>query len=72
MLNYELIDKEHETFIIIIFNYSGIGFGWKKFCSSKTKEVAISDSYAKGFEERWLTEEEKEAIGGGYFWIISW
>jgi len=40
--------------------------------NSKTKEIAISDSYGKGFEERWLTEEEAEAIGAGYFWIISW
>ncbi len=40
--------------------------------NTKTKEVAISDSYGKGFEERWITEEEAEAIGGGYFWIISW
>ena len=40
--------------------------------NNKTKEVAISDSYGKGFEERWITEEEAEAIGSGYFWIISW
>ena len=40
--------------------------------NDKTKEIAISDSYGERFKERWITEEEAEAIGDGYFWIISW
>ena len=58
--------------LLLFLIIPGLVLGGKSSAGSKTKEVAISDSYEKGFEERWLTEEKKEAIGGGYFWIISW
>jgi len=40
--------------------------------NEKTGELAISDSWGKEFEERWITEEEAAAISQGEFTIINW
>jgi len=37
-----------------------------------TGEIATSDSWGKGFEERWMTEAEAEAIGAQYLTAITW
>ncbi len=36
-----------------------------------THEVALSDSWGPEYAERWLTEEEAQAINYGGFWIIK-
>jgi len=38
----------------------------------ETEEIAISDSYGPGFEERWLTEEEAQLMHAGKYYLISW
>lgn len=40
--------------------------------NAETGEIAISDSYGPGFEERWLTEEEAGQIHRGRYQLISW
>ena len=40
--------------------------------NAATGEIAISDSWGPGYEERWLTEDEACAIGMGEFWSITW
>jgi len=37
-----------------------------------TRELAISDSWGALFEERWITEEEADAISFGKLYIIQW
>jgi hypothetical protein len=37
-----------------------------------TGELAMSDSWGPGFEERWLTEAEADAVGMNEFWSITW
>lgn len=37
-----------------------------------TKEIAISDSWGPVFAERWITEEEANAITSGQSFIVSW
>ncbi|MCX7005278.1 MAG: hypothetical protein NTV22_18685 [bacterium] len=37
-----------------------------------TGEIATSDSWGKGFEERWMTEAEAAAIGAEYLTAITW
>jgi hypothetical protein len=36
-----------------------------------TGELAISDSYGPGFEERWMTAEEAAAVSQGLFYVIE-
>jgi len=36
-----------------------------------TGELAISDSYGPGFEERWMTVEEAAAVSQGLFYVIE-
>ena len=36
-----------------------------------TGELAISDSYGPGFEERWMTVEEAAAVSQGRFYVIE-
>jgi hypothetical protein len=42
--------------------------------NARTKEVAISDSWGKHAEERWITLEEAEAMtqGESAFWNVRW
>lgn len=40
--------------------------------NEKTKEVAISDSWGPAYAERWITEEEANAITSGQIYVISW
>lgn len=37
-----------------------------------TGEIATSDSWGPGFEERWMTEAEAEAISANYLLAIMW
>jgi len=37
-----------------------------------TGEIATSDSWGNGFEERWMTEAEAAAIGAEYLTAITW
>ncbi|MDD5199351.1 MAG: hypothetical protein PHC88_06060 [Terrimicrobiaceae bacterium] len=37
-----------------------------------TGEIAISDSWGPEFAERWITEEEANAISGGRFTVVTW
>jgi hypothetical protein len=37
-----------------------------------TGEIAFSDSWGRGYEERWMTEVEAETIGGPYLTAITW
>ena len=37
-----------------------------------TRELAISDSWGPGFSERWLTEEEAQAVNLGDGTVIGW
>jgi len=39
--------------------------------NKKTDEIAITDSWGKGFEERWMTLEEAAAIHGRVLKIIK-
>jgi hypothetical protein len=40
--------------------------------NAQTRELAMSDSWGPEYAERWLTEEEAQAINGGVLWIIKW
>lgn len=40
--------------------------------NEQTKEIAISDSWGPEYAERWITEEEANAISNGGLFIISW
>lgn len=40
--------------------------------NAKTGEVALSDSWGPGYEERWLTEEEAGAISQGSMAVVTW
>ena len=40
--------------------------------NKNTGEIATSDSWGPRYKERWMTEEEVEAISMGELWIISW
>ena len=37
-----------------------------------TREIALSDSWGAMYEERWLTEEEADAICMGTMYVIKW
>ena len=39
--------------------------------NTDTGELAISDSYGPGFEERWMTVEEAAAVSQGRFYVIE-
>lgn len=39
--------------------------------NEQTGELAFSDSYGPGFEERWITAEEAEAVSQGRFYVIE-
>jgi hypothetical protein len=38
----------------------------------ETREIAISDSWGAAFSERWLTEEEAQAVNQGDSSVIGW
>jgi hypothetical protein len=38
----------------------------------ETGEIAISDSWGPGYEERWLTVEEAAAISHGSTVVVAW
>jgi hypothetical protein len=38
----------------------------------ETREIAISDSWGPAFSERWLTEEEAQAVNQGDSSVIGW
>ncbi len=40
--------------------------------NADTKEIAISDSWGKEFDEYWMTYEEATEISGGLLRIIKW
>lgn len=40
--------------------------------NAQTRELAMSDSWGPEYAERWLTEEEAQAITGGALWVIKW
>ena len=40
--------------------------------NKKTREIATSDSWGKKFNERWMTEEEVDAISMGGMYVIKW
>ncbi len=40
--------------------------------NAATGELATSDSWGPGFEERWMTEAEAEALGTAYLTAIMW
>ena len=39
--------------------------------NARTGELAVSDSYGPGFEERWITAEEAQAVSQGRFYVIE-
>jgi hypothetical protein len=39
--------------------------------NEQTGELAVSDSYGPGFEERWITAEEAAAVSQGLFYVIE-
>lgn len=39
--------------------------------NEQTGELAFSDSYGPGFEERWITAEEAEAVSQNLFYVIE-
>lgn len=39
--------------------------------NAQTGELAVSDSYGPGFEERWITSEEATAVSQGRFYAIE-
>jgi hypothetical protein len=41
-------------------------------CNPKTREIAFSDSWGTGYEERWITWEEAEQISSGKFRVVRW
>lgn len=56
-----IIDKLKAGHVCLIIGYN-----------KKTKEIAISDSYGPEYAERWITEEEADAISRNDFRIIKW
>ena len=40
--------------------------------NKKTREIATSDSWGENFNERWMTEEEVDAISMGGMYVIKW
>lgn len=40
--------------------------------NAETAEIALSDSWGPGYEERWLTEEEAGAISQGSMAVVAW
>ncbi len=40
--------------------------------NEETDEIAISDSWGPSYAERWITEEEANAISQGQFTVINW
>ncbi len=38
----------------------------------ETEEIAISDSWGPDFAERWITEDEAQAISQGEMYVVSW
>ena len=56
-----IIDKFKDGHVCLIIGYN-----------KKTKEIAISDSYGPEYAERWITEEEADAISRNDFRIIKW
>jgi hypothetical protein len=40
--------------------------------NKETGEIALSDSWGPGYEERWLTEEEAAAISQGAMAVMAW
>ena len=40
--------------------------------NKKTREIATSDSWGEMFNERWMTEEEIDAISMGGMYVIKW
>ena len=40
--------------------------------NKKTREIATSDSWGEKFNERWMTEEEIDAISMGGMYVIKW
>ncbi len=38
----------------------------------ETREIAISDSWGEDYAERWMTEEEAQAVGQGSSSVIGW
>ncbi len=40
--------------------------------NEETDEIAISDSWGPSYAERWMTEEEANAISAGRFTVINW
>ena len=40
--------------------------------NKKTREIATSDSWGEKFNERWMTEEEVDAISMGGMYVIKW
>ena len=55
------VDKSKDGHICLIIGYN-----------KKTKEISISDSYGPEYAERWITEEEAQAISCNDFRIIKW
>ena len=39
--------------------------------NAETGELAVSDSYGPGYEERWITAEEGQAVSQGRFYVIE-
>lgn len=40
--------------------------------NATTGEIALSDSWGPGYEERWITEEEAAAISQGSMAVVAW
>ena len=40
--------------------------------NEETGELALSDSWGPGYEERWITEEEAAAISQGAMAVVTW
>ncbi len=40
--------------------------------NEETDEIAISDSWGPTYAERWITEEEANAISQGQFTVVNW
>lgn len=40
--------------------------------NEETDEIAVSDSWGPSYAERWMTEEEANAISQGQFTVINW
>jgi hypothetical protein len=40
--------------------------------NAETGEIALSDSWGPGYEERWITEEEAQEISQGSMAVVAW